>query len=88
MRTTLDLYTDYLLSSFGQTSANNLARLMDDQLSHDLLSSSRVGKWSLRLLVIRWKVVYISRLLRQYWPNCISSNRTFFRLTLSLRNFS
>ena len=35
MRTTLDLYTDYLLSSFGQTSATNLARLMDDQLSHD-----------------------------------------------------
>ena len=35
METTLDLYTDYLLSSFGQTSATNLARLMDDQLSHD-----------------------------------------------------
>jgi hypothetical protein len=35
MQTNLDLYTDYLLSSFGQTSATNMARLMDDQLSHD-----------------------------------------------------
>jgi len=35
MKTTLDLYTDYLLSSFGQTSATNLSRLMDEQLSHD-----------------------------------------------------
>lgn len=35
MQTNLDLYTDYLLSSFGQTSATNRARLMDDQISHD-----------------------------------------------------
>jgi hypothetical protein len=35
MQTNLDLYTDYLLSSFGQTSATNMARLMDDQISHD-----------------------------------------------------
>jgi hypothetical protein len=35
MKTNLDLYTDYLLSSFGQTSATNMAHLMDDQISHD-----------------------------------------------------
>jgi hypothetical protein len=35
MQTNLDLYTDYLLSSFGQTSATNMARLLDDQISHD-----------------------------------------------------
>ena len=35
MQTNLDRYTDYLLSSFGQTSATNMARLMDDQISHD-----------------------------------------------------
>lgn len=35
MQTNLDLYTDFLLSSFGQTSATNMARLMDDHISHD-----------------------------------------------------
>ena len=35
MQTNLALYTDFLLSSFGQTSATNMARLMDDQISHD-----------------------------------------------------
>ncbi|QHV99100.1 hypothetical protein [Spirosoma endbachense] len=29
MQTTLDLYTDYLLSSFGQTTATGLSRLTD-----------------------------------------------------------
>lgn len=40
----LDLYTDYLLSSFGQVTATGLARLLDGQVSHDqvtrFLSSS------------------------------------------------
>ena len=40
MQTNLDLYTDYLLSSFGQTSATNMARLMDDQISHDDVTAS------------------------------------------------
>ena len=31
----LDLYTDYLICSFGQTSATGLARLLDDEISHD-----------------------------------------------------
>lgn len=35
MRTTFDLYTDYLLSSFGQTSATALSRLLDSAISHD-----------------------------------------------------
>lgn len=38
MQTNLGLYTDYLLSSFGQTSATNMARLMDDQISLDDVS--------------------------------------------------
>jgi hypothetical protein len=38
MQTNLDLYTDYLISSFGQASATNLSRLMDDQISHDDVS--------------------------------------------------
>jgi hypothetical protein len=44
MEDTLDLYTDYLLSSFGQTSATGLSRLVDGEISHDsitrLLSSN------------------------------------------------
>jgi len=31
----LDIYTDYLISSFGQTTATGLARLLDGQISHD-----------------------------------------------------
>jgi len=34
----LDLYTDYLLSSFGQTTATGLSTLMDGAISHDQVS--------------------------------------------------
>ncbi|GAA3985997.1 hypothetical protein GCM10022407_33570 [Hymenobacter antarcticus] len=32
---TLDLYTDYLLSSTGPTTATGLSRLLDGEMSHD-----------------------------------------------------
>jgi DDE superfamily endonuclease len=35
MKTDLDLYTDYLLSSFGQTTATGLSRMLDQAVSHD-----------------------------------------------------
>ena len=35
MQTTLDLYTDYLISSFGPTTATGLSQLTDGALSHD-----------------------------------------------------
>lgn len=42
----LDLYSDYLLSSFGQTTATGLSRLLDGNLSHDqvtrMLSSEKL----------------------------------------------
>ena len=31
----LDLYSDYLLSSFGPTTATGLSALLDGQVSHD-----------------------------------------------------
>ena len=34
----LDLYTDYLLCSFGQTTATGLSKLMDGEVSHDQTS--------------------------------------------------
>lgn len=34
----LDLYSDYLLSSFGQTTATGLARLVDGEISHDQIT--------------------------------------------------
>ena len=37
---TLDLYTDYLLSSTGPTTATGLSRLLDGALSHD-----RITRW-------------------------------------------
>ena len=45
-RNILDLYTDYLISSFGQTTATGLAQLMDGAISHDqvtrMLSSPKM----------------------------------------------
>lgn len=38
MQITLDLYTDYLLSSFGQTSATGLSRLTDGAVGHDAVT--------------------------------------------------
>lgn len=37
-KTLRDLYTDYLISSFGQTTATGLARLLDDEVSHDKIT--------------------------------------------------
>lgn len=38
METKLDLYTDYLISSTGQTSATGLSRLIDEEISHDSIT--------------------------------------------------
>jgi hypothetical protein len=38
MEKLLDLYTDYLLSSFGQVSCTGLSRLLDGSQSHDKLT--------------------------------------------------
>ena len=35
MKQMLDLYSDYLLASFSQTSATGLSNLMNGQISHD-----------------------------------------------------
>ena len=54
-RSLLDLYTDYLLVSFGPTTATGLAALLPGQVSHDqitrLLSQT---EWTNRDL---WKIV-------------------------------
>jgi hypothetical protein len=51
----LDLYSDYLLSSFGQTTATGLSRLLDGDISHDqvtrMLSSAKMTSKSW------WKLV-------------------------------
>jgi len=55
MEKLLDLYTDYLISSFGQTSATGLADLVDNSIKHDsitrLLSGSDFAAKTL------WKTV-------------------------------
>jgi len=38
MQGLLDLYTDYLLSSFGQTTATGLSKAMDGSISHDKIT--------------------------------------------------
>ncbi len=51
----LDIYTDYLICSFGQASATGLARLLDHQISHDSITRflSTEPKTSANL----WRVV-------------------------------
>lgn len=39
----LDLYSDYLISSFGQTTATGLAALLDGQISHDRIRRFLAG---------------------------------------------
>jgi hypothetical protein len=55
MQALLDIYTDYLISSTGQTSAVGLARLLDGEVSHDavtrLLKQSDFGSKALWQLV-------------------------------------
>jgi hypothetical protein len=59
-RAMLDLYTDYLLSSFGRTTATGLAELLDGSISHDRVSRflgsetfSSADLWSLVKPVVR-----------------------------------
>ena len=35
MNKLLDIYTDYLISSFGLTTATNLSRMLEGEISHD-----------------------------------------------------
>lgn len=56
----LELYSDYLISSFSQTSATGLSRLLDEAISHDkitrFLSSDDYGSrelWQLVKPVVR-----------------------------------
>lgn len=62
MEDTLDLYTDYLLSSFGQASSTGLSRLLDEAVSHDkisrFLSGNEFGSKAL------WQ--HVKPLVRQY----------------------
>ena len=40
----LDLYSDYLISAFGQTTATGLSSLLDGEVSHDQLQRSLAGE--------------------------------------------
>jgi IS4 transposase len=51
----LDLYSDYLISSFGQTTATGLSALLDGQLSHDRIRRFLAG--SLRTSADLWQRV-------------------------------
>ncbi len=40
----LDLYADYLISSFGATTATGLSKLLEGQVSHDQITRLLAGK--------------------------------------------
>jgi hypothetical protein len=40
----LDLYSDYLISSFGATTATGLSQLLDGEVSHDQITRSLAKK--------------------------------------------
>jgi hypothetical protein len=43
MKTIMGLYTDYLLSGFGQITATGLSNLLDGSLSHDKITRTLAG---------------------------------------------
>ena len=43
-KTLFDLYTDFLLSSFGPTTATTLSRLVDGAISHDQVTRLLAGE--------------------------------------------
>lgn len=43
-KTIFDLYSDYLLSSFGQVTATGLSRLLEGDLSHDQITRTLAGE--------------------------------------------
>ena len=47
---TLDLYTDYLLSSTGPTTATGLSRRLDGALSHDHIGPAQVWRHMIPIL--------------------------------------
>ncbi|MEM9775103.1 MAG: transposase [Chloroflexota bacterium] len=55
MKEILDIYSDYLLSSFGQTTATGLSELLGNNLSHDQITR-RLGKEKLTPKAW-WKIV-------------------------------
>jgi len=62
MQDKLDLYTDYLLSSFSQTSATGLSRLVDGDITHDSITRFLSGnEFTSRIL---WQKV--KPLVRKY----------------------
>jgi len=40
----LDLYSDYLISAFGQMTATGLSALLDGEISHDQMQHSLAGE--------------------------------------------
>ena len=64
MEQVLDLYTDYLLSSSGKTTATGLSQLLDGDLSHDkisrLLSGNDFTSKDLRKLKFAHKLNHFS----------------------------
>jgi len=44
MKNVMDLYTDYLLSSFGQVTATGLSNLLDGSVSHDMITRTLSGE--------------------------------------------
>jgi len=61
----LDIYTDYLISSFGQTTGTGLARLLDGAISHDQVQRFLAGR--LNSGAALWQVVkpYIRQIQRE-----------------------
>ena len=43
-RKLIDLYSDYLITAFGQTSATNLARVLNHEISHDTITRFLTNK--------------------------------------------
>ena len=50
----LDIYSDYLISAFGLTTATGLAATLDGQISHDRVQRFLAGRRAHRLICGAW----------------------------------
>ncbi len=58
----LDLYSDYLISSFGATTATGLSALLEGDISHDQVTRFLAG--AQRTSADLWRVVKPNELIR------------------------
>lgn len=83
----LDLYSDYLISAFGQTTATGLSSLLDGEVSHDQMQRSLAGEEQTSADLWRIAKPHVrqieSEMVLRLWTTVLPRNHTPMRTTSS-----